>query len=97
MPAGYIIAQVEITDPEAYEAYRAQVPATIAEYDGEYLARGGRFEGLEGGEPLGRTVILRFPSYEGALAWYHSEEYAGPRGIRQAASVSKVMVVEGME
>ena len=34
MPAGYIIAQVEITDPEAYEAYRAQVPATTARVRG---------------------------------------------------------------
>jgi uncharacterized protein (DUF1330 family) len=40
--AAYLIAEVEITDPAAYEEYRKQVPAIIARYGGKYLARGGK-------------------------------------------------------
>jgi len=97
MPAAYVVAQVDITDPEAYARYREQVPATVAKYGGEFLARGGRAEALEGAAPAGRTVVLKFPSYEAALAWHSSDEYAGPKAIRQAASNGSLMVVEGVE
>ncbi|EDP64990.1 D-fructose-6-phosphate amidotransferase [alpha proteobacterium BAL199] len=97
MPYAYIVAQVDVKDAAAYEEYRAQVPATISQYGGEYLARGGQVEVLEGEPPLGRVVILRFASLEQAKAWYHSPEYAGPLAIRHRAAVSRSMLVEGME
>ena len=75
MAKGYIVVHLEITDPQNYEKYRLKVPATIAQYDGKYVVRGGEMETLEG-EPLpARTVILEFPSVERAKAWYHSAEY----------------------
>lgn len=97
MPCAYVVAQVDVKDPAAYEEYKAQVPATIAQYGGEYLARGGRIETLEGEPPLGRVVVLRFPSFEQAKAWYSSPEYAGPLAIRHRAAVSRSMLIEGME
>ena len=97
MPYAYVVAQVDVKDPAAYEEYRAQVPATIAKYGGEYLARGGKVEVLEGEPPLGRVVILRFASVEQAKAWYHSADYAGPLAIRHRAAVSRSMLVEGLE
>ncbi len=97
MPYAYVVAQVDVKDAAAYEEYRAQVPATIAQYGGAYLARGGKVEVLEGEPPLGRVVILRFASVEQAKAWYHSPEYAGPLAIRHRAAVSRSMLVEGME
>ncbi|WP_420564070.1 DUF1330 domain-containing protein [Thalassobaculum sp.] len=97
MAFGYVIVQVDVKDPETFEAYRAQVPATIAQYGGEYLVRGGKFEKLEGAEPLGRMVALKFPSYEQAKAWYHSEEYKGPKELRQSCSVANAILVEGVD
>ncbi len=97
MPYAYVVAQVDVKDAAAYEEYRAQVPATIAKYGGEYLARGGKVETLEGEPPLGRVVILRFASVEQAKAWYHSPDYAGPLAIRHRAAVSRSMLVEGVE
>lgn len=97
MPYAYVVAQVDVKDPAAYEEYRAQVPATIAKFGGEYLVRGGKVETLEGDPPLGRVVILRFASVEQAKAWYHSPEYAGPLAIRHRAAVSRSMLVEGVE
>lgn len=97
MPPAYVIAQVDVKDPQAYEDYKAQVPATIAKYGGEYLARGGQVDVLEGDPPLGRVVILRFSSLDQARAWYHSDDYAGPLAIRHRAAVSQSMIVEGVE
>ena len=97
MPAAYVIAQVEITDPEVYAGYIEQVPATVAQHGGEFVARGGRSQALEGDAPPGRTVILKFPSYEAAQAWHGSQEYAGPKALRQSASRGRLMVVEGVD
>jgi uncharacterized protein (DUF1330 family) len=35
----YIVADIEMKDPVAYEAYRRDVPAMIAAYGGRYLVR----------------------------------------------------------
>ena len=97
MAAGYIIGQIEITDQSVYETYRAKVPATVAQYGGEYLVRGGQQQGVEGAEPMGRTVVLKFPSYAQAVAWYNSPEYVPLRELRQSGSHGNLMIVEGVE
>jgi uncharacterized protein (DUF1330 family) len=93
--AGYIIAEVQVTDPERYEEYRRQVEGTIAAYGGRYLVRGGKSEALEGDSPRGRHVVIAFDSYEQAKAWYDSSEYAGPKALRQDTSVGRLILVDG--
>ncbi len=92
----YIVVHVDVTDPEVFEAYRAQVPATLKAYDGEYVVRGGEMEVLEG-EPIApRVVVLKFPSMERAKAWHASTEYEGPKAMRQASANTRMLVVEGV-
>lgn len=93
--AGYIIVDVQITDPEAYERYKAAVPATLAAYGGKFIVRGGRAETLEGDWEPGRVVVLEFESVEKAKAWWDSQDYAAPKQLRQSASVTRMIVVEG--
>ena len=68
----YVIADIDITDPAAYEDYRKQVPAVIARYGGKYIVRGGKVEPLEGGWSPKRIAVLEFPSMEQALIFYRS-------------------------
>ena len=91
----YVIAEVEVTDPEAYKAYAAAVPATIAQYGGRFLARGGAAEVLEGEWPQRRRVIIEFPSVEAARAWWDSREYERPKAMRRAASKGRLILLEG--
>ena len=49
MPKGYILAEVQVTDPAMFEAYRPLAAAAIAAFGGKYLVRGGATETLEGG------------------------------------------------
>jgi len=95
MPA-YVIANIRVEDAEAYEGYRAVVPAVITQFGGRYLVRGGRFEALEGDMTLGRVIILEFPSYEDARRWYDSPEYEAAKAIRQGCSFGDVLIVEGV-
>ncbi len=95
MAAGYVIAQINVTDPEAYKTYVAAVSPIVEKYGGEYLVRGGPAQHFEG-ESIGeRTVVIRFPTLQAATEWYHSEEYAPVRAMRQAASTSLQTIVEG--
>jgi uncharacterized protein (DUF1330 family) len=94
---GYIIADVEIHDPEAYADYRAAVPATLEAYGGRFIARGGETEVLEGDWQPKRIVVLEFDSPEQARAWYESEEYRDPKALRQRTSTASLILVSGVE
>ena len=95
--AGYIIAEVQITDPERYEEYRRQAGETLAAYGGRFKVRGGKAEALEGDAPRGRLVVLEFDSYEQARKWYDSPEYAGPKALRKDASIGRLILVDGVQ
>lgn len=94
--AAYIIVQLDVTDPEAFEVYRDQVPPTLELFGGEYIVRGGEQEILEGEWAYPRCVVLKFPSIEQAKGWHASAEYEGPKALRLAASKGNMIVVEGV-
>ncbi|UCE32494.1 MAG: DUF1330 domain-containing protein [Burkholderiales bacterium] len=95
MPA-YMIADVQVNDPEAYQDYAKGVPATVAAHGGRYLARGGAVRVLEGGWAPRRTVVIEFPSMEALTAWYESPEYRPLRELRQRVADSRLVAVEGL-
>ena len=91
----YIIVDVNITDPERYDKYKKLTPGTLDAYGGRFLVRGGETETLEGTWQPGRVVVLEFPSLEKAKSWWESDEYAAAKALRQSASVTQMIVVEG--
>ncbi len=92
----YVIADVEVTDPVAYEDYKQMVPATLAAYGGKFVARGGAVEVLEGDWQPKRVVVIEFESVERAKAWWASPEYREAKELRQKTSVGSLIVVEGV-
>jgi uncharacterized protein (DUF1330 family) len=98
MAAGYVIVQMNITDPEKYKQYMAEAPAAIKAAGGEYLARGGKQETLEGDWKPHRLALLKFPSYAHAKAWYDSDNYVRARAKRQGATeYFHLVLVEGVD
>ncbi len=91
----YVIANIDVQDPVRYADYVKLTPGTIASFGGRFIARGGRSEALEGEIPARRLVVIEFPSYEQAKAWYDSEGYRVARAIRQSASRGSLILVEG--
>lgn len=94
--AAYLIADVDVKDPEMYKGYSAYVPATIEQFGGRFLVRGGASEILEGEWTPHRTVVLEFPDMDTLQRWYRSDAYSAILGIRESAAVSSVIVVEGV-
>lgn len=96
MAYGYVVSQVKVTDEEALDEYRAGVLPVMQKFGGEFLVRGGRQEWLEGAEPMPRQVVMRFPSYQHALDWYQSPEYARLKQIRLNGMEGNIFLVEGV-
>jgi uncharacterized protein (DUF1330 family) len=94
MPA-YFVAEVEVTNPGPYEAYRAGVPATLAQYGGRFVVRGGATELVEGGPEAKRIVIIEFADAASARRWYNSPEYQQIVPIRHANSRGRAFIVDG--
>jgi uncharacterized protein (DUF1330 family) len=93
--AAYVIVDVDVHDAAKFEEYRKRVPATIAQYGGKYLVRGGACETKEGGWAPKRVVVLEFPTMDQARKWYHSPEYAPALALRLKAANAKLVIVEG--
>jgi len=97
MAYGYIIVDMQITDMDQYKQYMASAPETVAQAGGEYLARGGKLEVLEGQWQPARMALLRFPSFAAAQAWYHGEMYARARTKRAGATkFFNMVLLEGL-
>jgi uncharacterized protein (DUF1330 family) len=94
MQKGYWIAQMDVTDPAAYEKYRAANGKAFAEFGGRFLVRGGAQMPKEG-QSRARTVVIEFPSYAEAIACYESESYAEAMKLRVGASDGDLVIVEG--
>jgi len=95
MPA-YIIVEIEITDSVGYEEYKKQAAATVEQYRGKYIVRGGVCETLEGDWKPKRIVILQFDNMERAKAWLNSPEYVEPRKQRHRTASTRMILVEGL-
>ena len=97
MPAGYVIVEMNVSDPERYREYMAAAPATVKAAGGEYLVRGGRQETLEGDWQPHRVAVLRFPTVEAAKSWYDGETYRQVRSKRAGATeYFNMVLVEGV-
>ena len=94
MPA-YLIADIEITNPDGYASYRPLAAASVARHGGRFVARGGTIVPLEGEWDPKRIVIIEFPSLDAATTFYHSDDYQAALKVRLAHSTGKVVIVDG--
>jgi uncharacterized protein (DUF1330 family) len=93
---GFVVAEVDVHDAATFAKYGAKVPDTLKAYNGHYLVRGGKIEGVEGTAPKDRFVVIRFDSVEKAKAWEDSPEYEAIKPIRHSSATSRVFIVEGV-
>jgi len=97
MAYGYIIVDMQITDMDQYKQYMASAPESVVLFGGEYLARGGQLEVMEGDWQPGRMAVLRFPSFAAAKSWYTGEMYARARAKRVGATqFFNMVLLEGI-
>jgi uncharacterized protein (DUF1330 family) len=97
MPA-YWVARSKVNDPDEYKKYADQVPPILAKYGGKPLARGGRFQIMEGPEKFQRFVVIEFPTFEQGVGCFTSEEYKKAAAFRRSgAGEVEIVMIEGLE
>jgi len=92
MPA-YWVARSKINDPVEYKKYTDLVPAIIAKHGGKVLARGGRFQIMEGPHKFARFVVIEFPTFEQGVACFQSDEYNEAAAFRRSGDAGEVETI----
>jgi uncharacterized protein (DUF1330 family) len=96
MPKGYWIGRLDVKNDEGYKPYAAANAAIFKKFGGRYVIRAGKFECVEGAA-RSRNVVIEFPDYAAALAWYRSPEYQANIKVRQPHAIADIVVIEGYE
>ena len=95
--SAYIVAEIQITDPVAYQAHAPIALATVARFGGRIIAGGSKIELLDGGPMPNRIVVIEFPDAETARRWYRSDDYQAALKVRLSTSQGRVFLIEGAE
>jgi len=85
-----------VTDPEGYKPYTVANQAPFGQFGARYLVRAGKNEVTEG-KFRSRTVVMEFPSFDAALACYHSPGYQAAKKLRDGKAIGDLVVVEGYD
>ena len=91
----YAIVQVDVKDSEEYAKYAALAGPAVAKYNGEFLARGGKVEVMEG-TTRARCVIIKFDDMDTAKKFYHSAEYQEALSFALPVAERDYKLVEGV-
>lgn len=94
-PAYVILVRDRMIDAEEFAVYGQKAREARGGHAVTPLAFYGRQEVLEGPQVEG-AVILRFPSFAEAQAWYHSPAYQAALQHRLKGAEYRVMIVEGV-
>jgi uncharacterized protein (DUF1330 family) len=101
-PPVYYVAQIDVTDPDAYaKEYAPKAQAIIKAAGGRFLAIGGagaagaKVTGFDG-EPPKRAVVQVWDSMEKIQAWRANPEYIELRKIGEKYAKFRSFAVDGL-
>jgi uncharacterized protein (DUF1330 family) len=96
MPA-YWLARSKIIDPVEYRKYTDAARELWDKYPRKVLARGGRYEVMEGETICQRFVVQEFSTFDAAKSYFHSPEYqAAAKFRRDSGNINELVLVEGV-
>ena len=92
----YLVAEIEIKDPEMYSRYVDKVPAVIRRFGGRYLSQGGQVTPLSGNWNPERVILIEFPTLEKLQQCFNSEKYLEIAPFRTQSTLSRSIIIEGL-
>ena len=95
--AAYLIANVDVHDTDAYEAYRSRTGDIVKRHRGRFIVRGGNVQLLEGESGVHRLVVIEFPDVGAARGFYDSPEYQAIIPLRTGVSDATLFIAEGVD
>lgn len=94
MSKGYLVAHISVHDKDGFQKFVEMATPVIGEYGGKVLAREPAPDVREG-KALGLCIVIEFESIEQARAFYESEQYTAARIVRETASDTHLVLIEG--
>ena len=92
---GYVVCVYKsISSEDKLKEYAVKARAAVENHKGKFLIRGGRAT-INEGEKSPRTVVIEFPSYEEAIAFYKSKQYQEAHSILKGHVERQFQIVEG--
>ncbi len=92
---GYVVCVYKnITNEEKLKEYAIKARNAVEKFKGKFLIRGGRSSSNEG-EKSPRTIVIEFPSFDDAKAFYQSKEYQEAHSILKGFAERQHQIVEG--
>jgi uncharacterized protein (DUF1330 family) len=95
MAAYMVFTREKTTNQAELDKYGPMAGASMGGHEATPLALYGKHETLEGA-PIEGAVILSFPTYEAALAWYKSPAYTAAKEQRFKGAEYSVIIVQGV-
>lgn len=95
--SAYVLLDIRVSNPEAYEGYKALADPLVERFGGTFLARGGELDIRETDlwSPT-RLVLVEFPDMDSARAFLDSDEYAPVAALRHANADCTAVIVDGV-
>jgi uncharacterized protein (DUF1330 family) len=92
----YAIAQLSISDPQAYGRYKDRFAAVFSCFNGRLLAADSSPQVLEGKWERNKVVLLSFPDEKSFFEWERSPDYQEIAVDRKAGADAIVLLVRGL-
>ncbi|RKE23477.1 DUF1330 domain-containing protein [Streptomyces sp. TLI_171] len=93
----YALAQVHSVEfgPDIIE-YLERIDATLEPFGGRFIVHGGKLETVEGSWGQSGTIVIEFPDFAQARAWWDSPAYQEILPLRTRRMVADIVLVEGV-
>jgi len=95
MSKAYLVAHIRVHDKDAFEKFKAMSGPAIADYGGKVLVRNPSPDHREG-DLRGLAIVIEFENMDAARGFYESDAYTAARLVREPASETDLMLVEGV-
>lgn len=95
MPAYFVAVRTALRDPEEFAVYRKEANAAMAGHEFKPIAVYGKIRSGDGPASDG-AVIIEFPTFEAAEAWYDSPAYQEAVVHRFASADYQTFIIQGV-
>ncbi len=92
----YALAQISITDREAYERYQARFMEVFMKFDGRLLAADAAPHVVQGAWERDKVILMSFPHEASFREWSQSFDYRAISKDRTAGSEALVLLINGL-
>ncbi len=90
----YVIAQISITDRDAYDKYQARFLDVFKKFKGKLLAADEKPQTVEGIWEHDKVILMEFPDEQSFRDWAFSPEYLEISKDRKLGSNGTVLLVK---